>query len=45
MNWQTDEMGSLTLEVLTASERELPLFNAAVRLHLQQAVLDRLAGR
>jgi hypothetical protein len=39
----TDEMGSMTLEVVAASERELPLFNAAVRLHLQSAVLNVLA--
>jgi hypothetical protein len=40
----TDEMGSLALEVVAANERELPLLNAAVRLHVQTALLNLLAN-
>jgi hypothetical protein len=36
----TDEMGSITLELVAANERDLPVFSASVLSHIQEAVLQ-----
>jgi hypothetical protein len=40
----TDEMGSVTLELVPVNERELPAFTLAVQQHLQTAVVNRVIG-
>lgn len=39
----TDEMGSITVELVPVSQRDLPQYAAAVQTHLQQAVASRVA--
>jgi hypothetical protein len=38
----TDEMGSVTIELVPANERDLPQYAAAVQQHLQEAVVGRV---
>jgi hypothetical protein len=40
----TDEMGSITLELLPVREQDLARFNAAVREHLRSAAMARFAA-
>jgi hypothetical protein len=45
----TDEMGSMTIEIVPADAKDLPAFTAALQQHVQEAVvgrvLDALGGR
>jgi hypothetical protein len=41
----TDEMGSMTLNMIAVRERDLPRYAAAVREHLRNAVITRLRER
>ena len=38
----TDEMGSMTIEIVPANAKDLPTFTAAVQQHIQDAVVDRV---
>jgi hypothetical protein len=38
----TDEMGSMSIEIVPADERDLPEFARAVQEHLQESVLSRV---
>jgi hypothetical protein len=38
----TDEMGSMSIEIVPVRERDLPEFQAAVQEHLRDAVVDRV---